>query len=357
MLKMQLSQHNFEVYQHVLETTLQNYRLGCVKPIQFVLNKYGDFFTHRLYLLMESRLPQSEQVIMQQAANTRENALTAVRRGEFIMAEHLFAKARIPLESNLLSPESSLLHRSFLEQAEAYLDYRKGNFEQVYARTSVALAIDAILEEKYEYQIMHIHRIQLLHNLVRTEARQMHYSQAIKLAAQLLAYLEGVIKTLPFPGFWGFEHVVSQPKELVAATFAQIASEIAVILAGKSPQLARELLAIVGHHIPPQLQENYHGHPRAYDWFLLKKSFLENDIATFLEQASHFLAEGCTDTPLLWYAAVVDFVALCNDFDEPFSLLVKQEVATDAISWKFLPQTFSVLLDIDANKLSLSKNN
>lgn len=357
MLKMQLSKHDLDIYQHVLKTTLQNYRLGRVKPIQFVLHKYGDFFTHRLYLRMESRLPQEEQVIMQQAANTRENALMAVRCGEFVMAEHLFAKARIPLESNLLSPESSLLHRSFLEQAEAYLDYRKGDFEQVHTRTSVALAIDAVLEEKYEYKIMHIHRIQLLHNLVRTEAKQMCYNQAIELAAQLLAYLEGAIKTLPFPGFWGFEYIVSQPKELLAATFAQIASEIAVILAGKSPQLARELLAVVRQHIPPQLQEHYHGHPRAYGWFLLKKSFLENDIAKFLEQASHFVAEGCTDTPLLWYAAVVDFVALCNDFDEPFSLLVKQEVTTDAISWKFLPQTFSVLLGIDSNKLSLSKNN
>ncbi|MGF1676791.1 MAG: hypothetical protein ACFCUV_24390 [Rivularia sp. (in: cyanobacteria)] len=294
---------------------------------------------------------------MQQAANTRENALMAVRRGEFVIAEHLFAKARTPLESNLLSPPSSLLHQSFLEQAEAYLDYRKGDFDQVYTRISVALELDAVLEEKYQYEIMHIHRIQLLHNLVRTEARQMRYYRAIELAAQLLAYLEGTLKVLPFPGFWDFEHVVSQPKELLAATFAQIASEIAAILAGKSPQLARELLAIVGHHIPLQFPEYNHGHPRAYDWFVLKKSFLENDIATFLEQASHFLAKGCTDTPLLWYATVVDFVALCNDFDEPFSLLVKQEVATDAISWKFLPQTFSVLLGIDSSKLSLSKNN
>jgi hypothetical protein len=348
MLKIQLSKHDLEFYKNTLETTIQNYRLGRVKPIQLVLNKYGDFFTHRLYLLMNSRLPQEDQVIMQQVASARENAVMAVRRGEFVMAEHLFAKARTLLESNLLSLESSLLHQSFLEQAEAYLDYRKGDFDQVHARTSVALEIDAVLEEKYEYEIMHIHRIQLLHNLVRTEARRMRYHSAIELASQLLAYLEGVIKVLPFPGFWDFEHVVSQPKELLAATFAQIASEIAVILAGKSPKLARELLAVVRHHIPPQLQEHGHGHPRAYDWFLLKKSFLENDIATFLEQASHFLAEGCTDTPLLWYATVVDVVALCNDFDESFSLLVKQEVATDAISWKFLPQTFPFLLGIDS---------
>lgn len=342
-----MSKHNLNTYSDLLEAALKSYRIGCTKPIQFVLKQYGDFFTHGLYLRMMCRLSQEEHSIIQQAASIRETAVMAIRCGEFGRAEQLFAETRALLESNLLSPEASLLHQSFLEQAEAYLDYRKGDFDQVYNRTSVALAIDAVLEKEYGYEMMHIHRIQLLHNLVRTEARRMRYARAIELAAQLLAYLEGALESLPFPGVWGFEYVVSQPKELLAATFAQIASEIAVILAGKPPQLARELLTVVKHYIPSQSQKYHHGHPRAYDWFLLKDSFLENNIATFLERSSHFLAEGRTDAPLLWYAAVVDVVALCNDFGEPYSLLIKQEVATDATSWKLLPQLLSVLLSSD----------
>jgi hypothetical protein len=310
MLKMQLSKRYLDVYNDLLETTLKNYRLGRTKPIQFVLEKYGDFFTHRLYLLMKSRLPQEDRVIMQQAASARENAVMAVRRGELVMAEHLFAEARAPLESNSLSPEGSLLHRSFLEQAEAYLDYCNGDFDRVYTRTSVALAIDVVLEKEYGYEILHIHRIQLLHNLVRTEARSMCCDRAIELAAQLLAYLEGSLEVLPFPGFWGFEYVVRQPKEVVAATFAQITSEVAVILAGNPPQLASSLLAVVRHHIQFQAYGSHHGHPRAYAWFLLKEAFVGNDIAAFLERAPHFLAEGPGDTPLLWYATVIDLVAL-----------------------------------------------
>ncbi len=343
---MQLSKHYFDVYTDLLETTLKGYRLGCTKPIQLALRKYGDLFTHTLYMLMKSRLPQKDQIIMQQAAKARENAVIAARCGSLVTAEHLFVEARAPLESNSLSPESRLLHRSFLEQAEAYLDYRNSDFERVYTRTSVALAIDAVLEKEYGYEILHIHRIQLLHNLVRTEARRMCCDRAIELAAQLLAYLEGVLEVLPFPGFWGSEYVVRQPKEVVAATFAQITSEIAVILAGKNPQLASSLLAVVRHHIQLQPHASHYGHPRAYTWFLLKEAFVGNDIATFLERASHFLAEGRADTPLLWYATVVDLVALCNDFDEPCKRIVEREVALDAATWKFLPHKFFTLLGI-----------
>lgn len=346
MLKMQLSKHCFDVYNELLETTLKHYRLGCTKPIMFALGKYGDLFTHTLYMQMKSRLPQKDQVLMQQAANARENAVMAVRRGELVTAERLFAEARVPLESNSLSPESRLLHKSFLEQAEAYLDYHNGDFDRVYTRTSVALAIDVVLEKEYGYEILHIHRIQLLHNLVRTEARHMCFERAIELASQLLAYLEGALEVLPFSGFWGSEYVVRQPKEVVAATFAQITSEVAVILAGKNPQLASSLLAVFKHNIQLQAHGSHHGHPRAYAWFLLKEAFVGNDIATFLERASHFLAEGRADTPLLWYATVVDLVALCSDFDEPCKRIVKQEVALNAASWKFLPQRFFALLGI-----------
>lgn len=343
---MKLSNDYLNFCNELLETTLENYRLGCAKPIQFALEKYGDSFTHTLYMQMKNRLPLTDQVLMQQAANARENAVMAARRGELVMAERLFTEARAPLESNSLSLEGRLLHRSFLEQAETYLDYRNGDFDRVYARTSEALAIDVVLEEEYGYKILHIHRIQLLHNLVRTEARRMRFEHAIELASQLLAYLEGVLEVLPFSGFWGSEYVVHQPKEVVAATFAQIASEVAVILAGKNPQLASEMLAVVKHHIQLQACGSHYGHPRAYAWFLIKEAFVGNDIATFLERASHFLAEGRTDTPLLWYATVVDLVALCNDFDEPCSLVVKREVALDAASWKLFPQRFFALLGI-----------
>lgn len=331
-------------YDDKLLNTLENYRLGCVKPIELSLGKYGDLFTQTLYTLMKSRLSLTDQVVMQKAAIAREDALIAVRRQEFALAEKLFALSRAPLESNSLSLEASLLHRSLLEQSESYLDYRRGDFKQVYTRTCEALAIDSVLEDEYGYSILHIHRIQLLHNLVRTKARCTHFNAAIELASQLLGYLEGRNENLPFPGIWGSERVASQSREIVAATFAQIASEIAIILAGKDLDVASQLLAIVLRHIPLHASSYYCGHPRAYAWLSLKHAFVNNDIDNFLEAAPYFLVQGRTDTPLLWYATVVDVVAIFNNFNFPNTELLKQEIASDALEWKFLPPKFLSLL-------------
>lgn len=94
-------------------------------------------------------------------------------------AERAFAAARAPLQLSKLSPEGSLLYKSFLEQAEAYLDYRRGDFDQARNRTSEALAIDAVLEEDYGYEILIINRIQLVHNFARIDARCMCFERAI----------------------------------------------------------------------------------------------------------------------------------------------------------------------------------
>ncbi|MFH7029790.1 MAG: hypothetical protein ACHBN1_31625 [Heteroscytonema crispum UTEX LB 1556] len=240
----------------------------------------------------------------------------------------------------------------FLEAAEAYLDYRRGDFDQAYARISKALAIDVVLEEEYGYEILHLHRIQLLHNLVRSDARRMQFASAIELACQLLGYLEGTSEVLPLSGSWGSEHIARQPSELVAAMFGQITDEVALILAGKNRQVKSELFAIAKRHIQLQANGNTRCHPQSHTWFLLKEAFVDNDVATFLERASRFLAEGRGDTPLLWYAVVVDIVALCNQLDLPEEELFKREVAKDAVSFLNLPERFVPLLRVPAKMLN-----
>jgi hypothetical protein len=329
---------------NILETALQNYRLGSLKPIQFTLEKYEDLFNQILQKLIECCLPLTDQDIMLEGGNARDRAVMAVRHGLFVTAEQLFAEARLPLEYDELSSEGNLLYRSFLEQAQAYLDYCRGDFDKVYTRISEALAIDGILEEKYGYEILHIHRIQLLLNIVRTEALRMNYNRAIELAFRLLGYLGGTLEVLPFPGLWSSERVVQQRTEVVTATYAQIACEVAVILAGKNRQLAGELLANSKSYINLQTLNNYH--PSVQTWFLLKQTFIDNHVDKFIEQASYFLAAGRLDTPLLWYATVVDLITICKDFNCLESELLKFEVAKDAENWQFFPASFLPLLGI-----------
>lgn len=337
-------------YGELIWTTLEHYRQGCAKPIQIPPESSGKYLEYllgyKLQTLMKSRLSLTDQLLMGRSANARSQGLIAARRGQLVTAKQLFAKARAPLQSGKLSPEGSLLHKSFLEPAEAYLDYRCGDFDRARMRISEALAIDVVLEEEYGYEILFIHRLHLVHNLVRIEARCICFDRAIELACQLLSYLKGASEVLPLPVPWGSERVARLPPELVAVIFAQVTNEVALILAGKNRQLARDLFAVVVRHMQLQADGNCHPYPRAHVWFLVKQAFVSNDVATFLEIASHFLAEGRADTPLLWYATVIDLVALCDDLDLPDSELVRREVAKEAVTWEYFPQKFFPLLSV-----------
>ena len=144
-----LCQSMVDSYSELIRTTLEHYRRGCAKSI--TLDKSGDLFRQKLQALIATRLPLIDQLLMRGFENARTRGLMAARRGDLVTAERAFAAARTPLQLGKLLPEGSLLYKSFLEQAEAYLDYRRGDFDQARNRTSEALAIDADLEEDYGY--------------------------------------------------------------------------------------------------------------------------------------------------------------------------------------------------------------
>ncbi|MEH1770950.1 MAG: hypothetical protein ACYTXE_29785 [Nostoc sp.] len=276
--------------------------------------------------------------------NALQRGLIAARRGGLNAAEQAFAAARLLLQLNKLSNEGGMLYQSFLEQAEAYLDYRRGEFEQARNRIYQALEINLILEDKYGYEMAFFGRIQLVHNLVRIDAGCMEFNRAIKLAFQILGYLEGTLDVLPISGNWDYERVKRQRPEFVAAMFAQVTGEIAIILAGKNCQFVSDLLTFGSNYMPISFNQNHHCHPQAYAWLLVKQAFINNQVGTFLERASNFIAEGRGYTPLLWYATLADLVALCNELALPESNLLKQEIVKDATSWKNISRKFLALL-------------
>mgnify|MGYP000678064456 CR=1 FL=1 len=333
-------------YGELIRTTLEHYWRGCAKPIQITLASSGNLLSHKLQTLIKTRLPVTDQLLMHRFRGARIRGLMAARGGDLVRAEQLFVAARALLELNKLSPEGTLLYKSFQQKAESYLDYLRGDFDQARKRTTEALEINVVLEEEYGYELLFLDRIQLVHNLVRIDARCMCFERAIELACQILSYLEGASKVLSNPDLRGYEFVAHQSPELVAAMFAQVTSEIALILAGKNRQVDRDLFAVASTNLQLQTNSNCHCHPRSYAWLLVKQAFVSNDIVMFLERASHFLAGGRSDTPLLWYATVIDLVALCKELDLPDSEFVKQVIAKEAASWEYLPQKFFPLLGV-----------
>jgi hypothetical protein len=185
-----------------LQTTLECYYLGRDKTTDFLAEVSADSADKYLSRLMVSRLSSTDQLLISKFSNARQRGLLAARRGDLIAAEKAFAVARLLLELNKLSDEAALLYQSFLEQAEAYLDFRRHEFKQARNRIYQALEINMILEEKYGYEIALLGRIQLVHNLVRIDVGCLELNRGIKLAFQILGYLEGRLDVLPIPGLW-----------------------------------------------------------------------------------------------------------------------------------------------------------
>lgn len=334
-------------YSDIIRTTLKHCQRGSEKPIQLPPENLDTSLSRKLVTIMESRLPVRDNLLMRWCQNVLHQGQVAARRGQLVTAEQLFAKASAPLQSDTLSTEGGLICKSFHEVAEAYLDYRRSAFDQARTRLFEGLAIDVVLEEEYGYELFYLHRLQIGLHLVRIDAQSMWFDRAIDLACRLLSHLEGASEVLPLPGSWGSERVALLSPDIAAALFVQITGQVALILAGKNRQVARDLFAIVAHHMQLQSDGNCHCHPRFHAWLLVKQAFVGNDVATFLERASHFLAEGRANTPVLWYATVVDLVALCVDLDLPNSESVRREIASNAVKWEHLPQPFFSLLGVN----------
>ncbi len=345
-----------DFYSELIQNTLKNYRQGCVNPIQPPVSDFFALFYNDWQTFIETKLSLTDQRFLHRLEKIRTKGLNAARQGDLIKAEQHFKMARTRLQLDKLSAQTSLLVKSSLERSEAYLDYRLGDFDKARNRTFEILETYVFLEREYGYEILFLRRIQLLCNLVQLEAGCMRYEYAIKLASQLLSYLEGRLEVLPFPGNWGREPVMRQSLELMAATFALVTCEVAKILVGKNHQLTKELFTMISFNLQLQTNNNCYCHPRSYSWLLVKQAFVNQDIPKFLELTANFLVEGRADTPLLWYAAIIDLVILCDEIELTEFQLMKQEILKDSVNWEDCPQKFmQVIEEIQNSKRQANK--
>ena len=335
-----------DLYSKLTQNTLINYRQGCVKPIEPLVTDSFALFYNDWETFIKSQLSLTDQRLFNRLEKIRTKGLNAARQGDLIKAEQHFKAARLRLKLDKLSTLSSLLFKSALERSEAYLDYRLGDFNKARNRTCKILENYVFLEEEYGYEILFLRRLQLLCNLLQLEAGCKRYESAIELGSQLLSYLEGRLEVLPFLGDWKSDRIIHQSPELMTATFALVTCEIAKILVAKNHQLVEKLFAIVSINLKLQANNNYYCHPRSYSWLLIKQAFVNKDIPKFLELAANFLEEGRADTPLLWYATVIDLVSVCDELKLLESQLIKQEILKDSVNWKDCPPKFLSILRI-----------
>jgi hypothetical protein len=151
-----------EPHHQLLRQTLASYWVGRSKFVgQSPLDKLESSNESKVNI---HSLPQTDRLLINKFENARSRGVLAARQRDLNTAEKFFAQARLLLDANLLSEEGHLYYQSYIEQGEAFLDCRHGNFEKARDRTLKSLEIDQKLEDVYGHSYLILHRIQQVHN-------------------------------------------------------------------------------------------------------------------------------------------------------------------------------------------------
>lgn len=239
-----------------LSKAFEAYLIGVTKPIQSNHMITGDAFNNILFSIIDTRLPLDNQLLLYQSYHLRDQGLAAAQKGDLINSERFFKGVETMLLSKKLARESFLLAKSYYEAGIAYLDYRNSNFDKATARIYEALACDVALEEEFGYSILHLHRLQLAHNLMRVYVRQAFLEEALNIGYQLLDYMEGKIVSLSIPTPWDSSKLKPLPKEQVNGMFIQVTYEIVLLLAGNDTMNTSEAFAGARSHTRAKSSES-----------------------------------------------------------------------------------------------------
>ena len=250
-----------------LHTVLNGYWHGRNKPTETLFEDFDQEIGSHIDLT--NRFPQNIVNIMEQCKRYRTRGLQAARDDNFELAQQSFMAASKIIALTPMSKKYSLYLCAFQQAAEAYLDYRLGDFDKARKRINDALVMDRLLIDEHNYEVLQIPHMRRLHNLMRIEVRVGKWEEAMNLGSHILNDL-----TNPFG--WSLKlRDILPPKLLdnVIIFYAnQFVVEMAQILAAKEGEELYDLFS----YIRPFSEEaavvdNHHLLDYQYTWLHMKK--------------------------------------------------------------------------------------
>ncbi|MBC6478145.1 MAG: hypothetical protein GDA56_10485 [Hormoscilla sp. GM7CHS1pb] len=310
---------------------IKSYRLGKSLPIAMSKGASGELYLEISQELIQERLSPAEHQVYVTVRDLSRTAAQLARQSLLAESRKHFQRASEYLEKHATSEELSLLGKSRLAQAEAYLESLLKNWQESQACIHTALESDEILEREYGYDIFHIHRIHMLYLLMRVESGAELHEEGINMADNIIQYLLFNRESLPVGKGWSPEQLEKTPLVLRNGMLARVASEYRILLAKKTA--ARKFWQLCSawklFEYHPSLRE-------IYEWGEAKNALLSGDLPGFLENCASFLAAGRRET-LLWYTMVLDFCTCCQELRPLQTQVFLREVAADAERMKVLP--------------------
>ncbi len=309
-----------------------------------------DPFEPAMTAVLTKRLSAEQQHLIKHIRGLYEQGLTAARKGELITSRCFFQEAEAFLETEAFVTEAQLFSRSLYEAAVAYLDYRNAEFERAIQRLHTALALDLTLAEISGYELIQVHRIRLLLNMLRIQMKR-SVAEAMCIGAQIMDYLEQKAD-ISSTHTWNVSHLSAFPPTLKELQFTEAVGDLATLLAGVDRVEAGPCLASLTSHIHSPDADTCYLSPQAHAWLRAKQALVDGQPENFLRQACPILSQGRVSLPQLWYAAVIDLLFLCQSLELSEARMIRKEILASAPSWpwKHFPAVWQTLLRLPAEK-------
>ena len=325
----------------LISKTIRRFRYGCHVPVANLPGHLGVYFIRYLMDLIQTFLDPSEQIKFLEVRNYCRTGVDAANSGFFDLSNYFFKAANDFVSSTKSSEQCTLVCLSAIDAARAYLEYQQGDWNN--ARNSILKAMknDHYLEEKHNFEILHMQRIHLCHLYICIEAASGNVEKAIEMAHHSIQYLTEGKGKMPIGEGWNFGRLFQLPEDLKTIAISRISGEIGIILASYEEAKARQLFEKFDFQ---KIKSNKPIVMEIQAWEQAKKQLLHNRVEDFVEQSSSFLLLGRRKT-ILWYTLVLD---LCSAFKQvapvdskDFLLEVQQWTKT----WLDIPKKLLPILD------------
>ena len=295
--------------------------------------KTDDYFALLLNESCADASPDREAII--EASLRRSAGLKAARKRDLQHASVLLEEAREIVHARVKQPSNILLCKSFQIAADAYMAYVMGYFDDARASLKELAEIDLLLEREVRYRLLKLHRVQLLHNVVRIDIRQGLLEDALTLVFALLSCLTERTSTLLEP-CTSIESLSKLPIELIKSLAVQICSELCLLVANHVEcdhlflKKARQYLRYPGSVGSPPTQ-----------WMELKVLF-SDESDEFLERCLSFLELGPQDHRVLWLSTAIDVYKLGHNLDRDVFKLLTLDLSMAAMPPVYYQQLSAV---------------
>lgn len=287
-------------------STLKIHRRTLSQPAPRLRNLEGSYDA-RYAVEVARRLPLEEITSLGRATDLREEGLAFARSGDRDRGAELVAESRRHFEGAGLSPEALLLAEWFQTPAEAYVQYRCGDFADAEASLMRAIEVCVTLRADFGYRV-EVRRVHLARNIVRVRNYGGRPLDALELAHHLVDYIEGVPSAWPWPST-----AIASPDvpslDVRLLVMDQVLGDVARVLSTARSDAA-DLLRAADDSGWFRVGQERESIERARIWLAARSMAVRGEWDAFLQLAGMFFAEPPGRLGKAWYELTDDLVTV-----------------------------------------------